>query len=60
MIIFFIANIVLYKTDEQLLLLMSEISALIALIIAITVFHHINMKIKDFTRYFLDYTDISR
>ncbi len=60
MIIFFIANIVLYKVSESHLLLMSETDVLIALIIAITAFCHINIRIKSFTRYFLDHTDIGR
>jgi len=60
MIIFFIADVVSYKADEPHSLLMSEINVLIALIIAITAFHHINIRIKNFTRYFLDHTDISR
>jgi len=60
MIIFFIADVVLYKTDEQLSLLTDKTDALIALIIAIIAFHHINIRIKDFTRYFLDHIDMSR
>ncbi len=60
MIIFFIADVVSYKISEQLSLLMNKIDVLIALIIAITVFCHINMRIEDFIRYFLSCISMSR